>query len=111
MTGGMTGGMPGGLYLAEHVAWRQGHEGEVSWVPGGQDDATVLRIGLDFVNHVGQLIETLTTVVCVHVCVPERNGGGGMEGVMGWGIVRGYLKVDTMLLVQFGSSERTEKRR
>ena len=57
------------IELAKHVTGRQGHFAEIGWIPGRHNDATVFRVVLDLVNALGELINTLTCVVGVHVNV------------------------------------------
>lgn len=55
--------------LAQGVAGGQSHEGQVFGVPGAHDDPSVLWILFDGVNDLLQLVDTLSCVICVHVCV------------------------------------------
>mmetsp|Transcript_25276 Transcript_25276/g.61324 ORF Transcript_25276/g.61324 Transcript_25276/m.61324 type:complete len:261 (-) Transcript_25276:620-1402(-) len=55
--------------LAEHVAWGESHDPEVGRVPGAEQDPTVVGVGLDCVNDLGQLIHPLSGIVGVHVSI------------------------------------------
>lgn len=55
--------------LSKHVARREGHEFQVGHVPGAEDDAAVVRVGLEFAHDLGDLIDTLVRVVRVAIFV------------------------------------------
>ena len=57
------------VHLAQHVAGRKGHEGQGCRVPGAEDDAPVAGVLPQLPHHVGQLVNPLTPVVSMHVCV------------------------------------------
>merc|ERR1719495_1477234 len=57
----------GAIELDQAMAGRQGHLVQVCWVPGAHEDATVVRLCPDQVNDIGQLVNSLATVVSVHV--------------------------------------------
>ena len=59
----------GDVKLAEHVARGQGHLLERRGVPRGEQDAPVVGVVLDLVNHLRELVHALTGVVGVHVLV------------------------------------------
>jgi hypothetical protein len=48
------------------MAGRESHFLEAGWVPCAHQDAATLRIFLEFLDAVGQLIYTLAFVVVVH---------------------------------------------
>ena len=48
---------------------RQGHVVQVSWVPRRHDNATILGIVLNLVNAFHELIDTLSSVIRVHIHV------------------------------------------
>jgi hypothetical protein len=50
--------------LAEHVAGRERHFGQGSWVPGGDNDAPVGGVALDEANAVLEL---------VHPAIPKQS--------------------------------------
>ena len=49
--------------LAEHMARRQGHLGQVGRVPGAEDNAAVVGIGPQLMDDLGQLVDALTGIV------------------------------------------------
>ena len=55
------------IKLDQHVARRQRHQVEVRWVPCGHDDAAAVRVGLDLVDDLAELVDALVLVVGVHV--------------------------------------------
>ncbi len=56
-------------YLAHEVAGWEGHVWQGSGIPGAQDQAPVLWVGLDAGDDTGQLIHSLACVVCMHALV------------------------------------------
>mmetsp|Transcript_41303 Transcript_41303/g.86485 ORF Transcript_41303/g.86485 Transcript_41303/m.86485 type:complete len:396 (-) Transcript_41303:583-1770(-) len=54
------------IELREHVARRQRHLRDVLRVPRGEDDATVVRLVLDRIDHLLDLVDALPRVVVVH---------------------------------------------
>jgi hypothetical protein len=57
------------IELAEHVTRRKCHLSQIRRIPSRQDDAAILRIVLDLVNALRQLVHALPSVVGVHVHV------------------------------------------
>ena len=57
------------IELAEHMAGRKRHDAEICGIPGGEHDASVIRVGLDRVDDIGELIHAFPRVVSMHVCV------------------------------------------
>ena len=55
------------IKLDHHVARRQRHQVEVRRVPCGHDDAAAVRVGLDLVDDLAELVDALALVVGVHV--------------------------------------------
>ena len=53
--------------LTKHVTRWQCHFVQISRIPGAHDNAAIFWRILDFVNAVGQLIDTLVRIICMHV--------------------------------------------
>mmetsp|Transcript_17418 Transcript_17418/g.53327 ORF Transcript_17418/g.53327 Transcript_17418/m.53327 type:complete len:293 (-) Transcript_17418:581-1459(-) len=59
----------GHIELRHHVARRQCHLVQVARVPGREDVASALRVGLEVVDDAGELVDAVPGVVRVHVAV------------------------------------------
>lgn len=53
--------------LSKHVARRQSHLLEICRIPRTQDDSAIVRLVLQFVDDVCQLVDTLTGIICLCV--------------------------------------------
>lgn len=59
----------GDVELGKHVARREDHLVHVGGVPGGKDQATVVRVGAQLVDNLGELVDSLARVVRLGVDV------------------------------------------
>lgn len=59
----------GDVELGKHVTRREGHLGQVGWVPGRQDDSAVVRARLELPDDLGQLIHALPRIVRLRIDV------------------------------------------
>lgn len=57
------------IELYKTVTRRQSHLGNIDRIPSGHDYSPIVRIVLDFVDTLAQLIDTLSGIVRVHVDV------------------------------------------
>ena len=55
--------------LCKHVAGRKGHLAQIGRVPGGEDDAPVVRPCAELVHHVRELVDALAGVVGARIDV------------------------------------------
>mmetsp|Transcript_22694 Transcript_22694/g.73459 ORF Transcript_22694/g.73459 Transcript_22694/m.73459 type:complete len:215 (-) Transcript_22694:1002-1646(-) len=66
----LAGELPvGHVELGKHVAGRQRHFGNVGRVPGGEDDPPVVRLLLDRLDDLSDLVHPLPGIVGVHILV------------------------------------------
>lgn len=55
------------IKLTKHVTGRKSHFVQIAWIPGTHDDASIFRIVLNLVNAFHELIDTLSSVIRVHI--------------------------------------------